>query len=335
MTERPFITVSIKTFNEAQGIAATIDSVRRQLADYPHQIIVADGLSTDSTVALALAQGARVVTLTHPADRCCGVGHQMGYLFSQGEYLLLLDGDMILAPGFIDAAVDFLSHHPDYAGVAGQVEMDDAANHDFRSRRQRLARIYPLGDCDHLGGGGLYRRSAIAQIGYLTNRNLHGLEEAELGMRLGAAGYRLRRLAIPYFRHRSHALPTAAMLKYRWRSGFLWGPGELLRSAWGKPYVGAALRCVRNELLFTLYLLALLLTLPTLWFSPWPLLLMLLPLAAFTLRKSLQSRSLADGALSVVTLTLFAAGLLRGLLRPQRDPRQPPACRERVAEGRL
>lgn len=150
-------------------------------------------------------------------------------------------------------------------------------------------------------------------------------------MRLGAAGYRLRRLAIPYFRHRSHALPTAAMLKYRWRSGFLWGPGELLRSAWGKPYVGAALRCVRNELLFTLYLLALLLTLPALWFSPWPLLLMLLPLAAFTLRKSLQSRSLADGALSVVTLTLFAAGLLR----PQRDPRQPPACRERVAEGRL
>ncbi|VTP62735.1 Uncharacterised protein [Leclercia adecarboxylata] len=39
---KPFITVSIKTFNEAECIEKTIDSIRRQIGEYPHKIIVAD-----------------------------------------------------------------------------------------------------------------------------------------------------------------------------------------------------------------------------------------------------------------------------------------------------
>jgi hypothetical protein len=104
---------------------------------------------------------------------------------------------MELEPGFLDTAVGFLETHPEYAGVAGSVEMDDASNYEFKSRKQRLHLIYPQGDTDHLGGGGLYRRSAIEKIGYLTNLNLHGYEEAELGIRLQAAGYKLHRLERP------------------------------------------------------------------------------------------------------------------------------------------
>lgn len=161
MNKTPSITVSIKTLNEAQGIEKTIDSVRKQLQPYPHQIIVADSLSTDNTRELAVAKDAMVVCLDNAKDRCCGVGHQLGWLFSEGDYLLLLDGDMELEPGFLDTAVAFLETHPEYAGVAGSVEMDDAANYEFKSRKQRLHLIYPQGDTDHLGGGGLYRRSAI------------------------------------------------------------------------------------------------------------------------------------------------------------------------------
>ncbi|MCP6134634.1 glycosyltransferase, partial [Klebsiella pneumoniae] len=56
MNKTPSITVSIKTLNEAQGIEKTIDSVRKQLQPYPHQIIVADSLSTDNTRELAIAK---------------------------------------------------------------------------------------------------------------------------------------------------------------------------------------------------------------------------------------------------------------------------------------
>lgn len=325
MINKPFISVSIKTLNEAECIEKTIDSIRQQIADYPHKIIVADSLSTDNTQQLASARGVTVVSLTEPGDRCCGVGHQLGYLYSEGEYLLLMDGDMELEKGFIDSAIAFLVEHPEYAGVAGTVEMDDATNYEFKSRKQRLHEIYPLGDCDHLAGGGLYRRSAIDKIGYLTNRNLHAYEEAELGMRLLDAGYKLHRLDTPYFSHTSHTMPTFKLLKYRWRSGYHQAPGELLRSAWRKPYFGYALKMVKNEVIFTLYMLILLIALLT--FDAEIIGMTLLPLLAFIILKTIKNRSLMGGLQSVINLTVLSVGLIKGLSRPMRDPTTPPGSK--------
>ncbi|MEG1210273.1 MAG: glycosyltransferase [Leclercia sp.] len=319
---KPFISVSIKTFNEAECIEKTIDSIRRQIAAYPHKIIVADSLSTDNTQQLASDKGVMVVSLTEPADRSCGVGHQLGYLYSEGEYILLMDGDMELEPGFIDHAVAFLQDNPTYAGVAGTVEMDDASNYEFTSRKQRLNKIYPLGDSDHLGGGGLYRRSAIADIGYLTNRSLHAYEEAELGIRLRAAGYKLHRLDVPYFSHTSHTMPTFKMLCFRWKRGFHQAPGELLRSAWGKPWFRDALMMVKNEVIFASYILFVLIAVITLDVSLIDI--ALLPLLAFILLKTVQNRSLKNGLNSVINLAVLSVGLVKGLCLPLHDPRVPP-----------
>ncbi|WJM84217.1 glycosyltransferase [Dickeya chrysanthemi] len=322
MSDKPFISVSIKTFNEAECIEQTIDSIRRHIADYPHKIIVADSLSTDNTQQLASAKGVTVVSLTEPSERCCGVGHQLGYLYSEGDYLLLMDGDMELEEGFIEHGIAFLENHPDYAGVAGTVEMDGAANYEFKSRKQRIHKIYPLGDCGHLGGGGLYRRAAIEKIGYLTNRSLHGYEEAELGMRLLSAGYKLHRLNVPYFRHTSYTMPTFTMLRYRWKNGFLWAPGELLRSAWGTPHFREALKIVKNEAIFAVYLVALLLAILT--FNAGVISAALLPLLAFVALKTIKNRSLLNGLHSVMNLAVFSAGLVKGLTRPMRNPMTPP-----------
>ncbi|MFZ3387641.1 glycosyltransferase [Buttiauxella gaviniae] len=322
MANKPFITVSIKTLNEAECIEKTIDSIQQQIADYPHKIIVADSLSTDNTQQLASAKGVTVVSLTQPADRCCGVGHQLGYLYSEGEYLLLMDGDMELEKGFIDSAVTFLEAHPEYAGVAGTVEMDDAANYEFKSRKQRLHEIYPIGDCDHLGGGGLYRRVAIEKIGYLTNRNLHAFEEAELGMRLLHAGYKLHRLDVPYFSHTSHNMPTFKLIMYRWRSGYNQATGELLRSAWGRPYLSHVLRMVKNEIIFSIYMFLLLVSILT--FNAEIIGVALLPLLAFIILKAIKNRSLINGLHSVINLAVLSAGLVKGLTHPVRDPMVPP-----------
>ncbi len=322
MDNKPFISVSIKTLNEAKGIEKTIDSIRRQLVGYPHKIIVADSLSTDSTQQLAVNKGVTVVSLTDPGDRCCGVGHQLGYLYSEGDYLLLMDGDMELEEGFVDQAVAFLQAEPEYAGVAGTVAMDEAVNYEFKSRKQRINQIYPVGDCDHLGGGGLYRRAAIEKIGYLTNRNLHAYEEAELGLRLGNAGYKLRRLNIPYFFHTSHTLPTFKMLRHRWKTRYYQAPGELLRCSWGKPWFMGALNMVRNEAVFALYLIVLFAALFTL--NRDVVAIAFLPLLAFALLKIVKNRSLTDGLQSVINLVVRSVGLLKGCIYPVRDPLTPP-----------
>ncbi len=322
MGEEIKISVIIKTYNEQAGIAKTITSIRDNLSGFTHEIIVADSLSSDDTQSIALENGAKVATLVNGEERCCGVGHQLGYLHARGEFLLLMDGDMELAPGFIEQGVDYLEKHQDYAGVAGMVEMDDAQSYEFKSRKQRLHKIYPLGDTSHLGGGGLYRKSAIEKIGYLTNRNLHAYEEAELGMRLKHAGYKLHRLAVPYFFHTSYDMSTLQLMKYRWRSGYLFASGELLKSAWGKPHFKDALHVVKNEAIFTLYLLALAVAILT--FNPIVMGVAALPLASFFALKAIKNRSLRDALQSIINLSVFSAGLVRGLSCRLKDPNQAP-----------
>lgn len=326
---KPFISVIIKTFNEQDGIANTIKSIQQHIGDYPHKIIVGDSLSTDDTQQIAIKLGATVVSLINQQDRCCGVGHQLGYLYSEGDYLLLLDGDMCLEPDFIHNAVNFLEKHQDYAAVAGAVEMDDVDSYEFKSRKQRLHKIYPMGDCGYLAGGGLYRKVMVDKIGYLTNKNLHAYEEAELGMRLCQRGFKLHRLDIPYFSHSSYTLSSFALMKYRWRNGYLFASGELLRSTFATKYFKAALKVVRNEVLFTVYLFTLLLSILT--FNLLLIGSILLPLIAFILLKTVKNRSFINGLQSVMTLSIFSAGLIRGLFLPLKDPRIAPP--HRIVEG--
>ncbi|WIH20894.1 glycosyltransferase [Photobacterium damselae] len=325
MSNKPFISVIIKTFNEEDGIEKTIQSIKARIGEYPHKIIVADSLSIDNTQSIAIKNQAEVITLVDPNDRCCGVGHQLGYQISEGDYLLLLDGDMELEDGFLEQGILFLEQNPTYAGVAGLVEMDDAASYEFKSRKQRMHKIYPIGDCNHLGGGGLYRKSAIDAIGYLTNKNLHAYEEAELGMRLSTAGYKLRRLDIPYFKHTSYNMSSSGMLKYRWENGYLFASGELLRNTWGKPYFFHALYIVKNEAIFSIYLF--LLFWAVLSTDITAISFALLPVVAFWVVKALKNRSLKDATQSVINLSVFAAGLVRGVFIVPKDPTQAPKSR--------
>lgn len=324
MTEKPMISVIIKTFNEQAGIANTIVSIRTQLdaLSLPYEILVADSLSTDATQEIALQHGATVIALRHANERCCGVGHQLGYLHARGEFLLLMDGDMQLEAGFIRLALDFLQTNPEYAGVAGTVEMDEAVSYEFQSRKQRLATIYPIGDCDHLGGGGMYRKAAVDDIGYLTNRNLHSYEEAELGMRLTLAGYKLHRLNVPYFYHHSYDLSTLALLTHRWRSGYLFGSGELLRGAFGKSHFKQALFTVKNALMFGGYLTLIALSLLSL--NPALVGFALIPLLGFFILKTVRNCSVKAGAYSVLNLSMHSVGFFVGLFRPVKDPMAAP-----------
>ncbi|HIF9263849.1 TPA: glycosyltransferase [Photobacterium damselae] len=322
MSDEIFISVIIKTYNEQEGIEKTICSIRKHMSNYPHKIIVADSLSTDDTQKIAQSNNVEVISLVDPSDRCCGVGHQLGYLLSEGDYLLLLDGDMELEDGFIHEAVQFLQNNQDYAGVAGMVEMDDVESYEFRARKQRIHQIYPLGDCDHLGGGGLYRKSAIDQLGYLTNRNLHAYEESELGMRLIDAGYKLHRLSIPYFKHTSYDMPSLEMLKYRWKNGYLFSSGELVRSAWGKPYFKQALKTIKNEAIFAAYLILVALSIMSLDIKLF--IFSLIPILSFWGIKVVKNKSIKDATQSVINMMFFSAGLLRGLFNKPKDPYQAP-----------
>ncbi|TFZ00003.1 glycosyltransferase family 2 protein [Ramlibacter rhizophilus] len=326
------LTVVIKALNEEGRIALAIESALRAVQHIGGEVVLADSCSTDRTVEIAAAYPIRIVQLAHPDERCCGAGPQLGYQHALGEYVYLMDGDMELLPGFLDRALAFLAQHPEVAGVGGRVVERNLESLEYRERaaRERLEPHRVPGPVDRLDGGGLYRRCAIQEAGHLSDRNLHSYEEFELAVRLRARGWKLWRLPIDAVAHVGHETPPYKLLMRRWKSGYICGSGELLRSALGQPW----LRLVwRNQREIRLYLgvlawWAVLLTVP-LWPMEWPLragaltALALAPVVLMSLRK----RSLARGIYAVVSWCFNAAGLVRGLLHARKPTTEPIASR--------
>ncbi|MFV9506189.1 MAG: TIGR04283 family arsenosugar biosynthesis glycosyltransferase [Oscillochloridaceae bacterium umkhey_bin13] len=84
------ISVIIPTLNEAGVIATSLADLRTIL---PHaEVIIADGGSTDTTVALAQAAGATVVAASRGRGPQCNAGAAV----AQGELLVFLHADTLL-----------------------------------------------------------------------------------------------------------------------------------------------------------------------------------------------------------------------------------------------
>lgn len=238
---RMTVSIIIKTLNEEKRIAAAIESARASLPGQV-EVIVADSGSTDRTTSIAERYPVSVVQIAAPARASCGIGPQLGFQYSHHPLVCLIDGDMLLDPEFLPAAIAFLDTHPDVGGVSGHVVEMCVENLEFARRVRRAGPEDRIGDVDRLNGGGLYRRAAIEAAGYFSDRNLHGYEEFDLGLRLRAAGWKLHRLDRRFVGHFGHTMNAYSLLVRRWQSKYLRGVGELLRAAIGQKHFRQLLR---------------------------------------------------------------------------------------------
>lgn len=317
------VSIIIKALNEESNIRRAIESSLAALATVPGggEVILADSLSTDRTVEFAARYPVRIVQLTDPADRCCGVGAELGYRVAKGEFLYILDGDMELTPGFLEEAIAIMETKPEVVGVGGRVEELNVVNAEFRGRAQRPPAHMSPGLVDRLNGGGLYRRTAIDAAGYLTNRNLHAFEEYELAIRLRHLGGTLMRLDRPSLRHYGHTDESFGLLLRRWRSRYAWGLGELLRECrGGRPLLAAVaeIRLLRSVVAVWIWWAALLVSATGTVFWSWSPWVLVLVGAAPLLAASVRRRSLVDGAYVIAFLSVIAMGSVAGLLSARR-----------------
>lgn len=326
MSGTVLVSIIIKALNEQDRIADCIESALAALADIPGEVILADSGSSDATVAIASDYPVRIVQLADPALGCCGLGPQLGYQFARGDFVYILDGDMVLDPLFIERGLLALSADPDLAGVAGLVEEMNAENLQFRGRKERGAEGCP-GACRWLDMGGLYRREALDSVGYLSNRNFHSCEEQELGLRLSARGWRMRRLSWPGVRHHGHSEPTFALQRRRLRSGYLYGPGEMLRASLGRPWLREVLKVHRHLLVVLALWIALVAGLVSLPYTAGPLLGWAVALGLLFVNRVMRYRSVRDAAVALLLWHIDALAMMRGFMRRGVDPLDPIPAR--------
>jgi glycosyltransferase involved in cell wall biosynthesis len=331
------VSIIIKTLNEEANSARAIESALVAAAP-GGEVIVADSGSMDRTVEIAKRYPTLVVQLENFRERCCGIGPQLGYQHSRGEYIYVLDGDMKLDASFLRKALELLEHQPSLAAVGGLTREMSVNNIEFKNRsRHFLGRQVENGsEVECLVGGGLYRRRAIEDVCYLSDRNLHGFEEYDLGARLRRKGWRLVRINIYAVDHYSYQLSTYRLLWHRVRAGRLLALGEVLRAAIPGKYLKDAvveLRPIRFALgTFLFWIIASLLA----SIAPSIELLVaflavsvMLPIAAMTVR----SGSLSAGVYSVAVWHLTSVSLLLGLARTRKSPTAVIPCRILHAAG--
>jgi glycosyltransferase involved in cell wall biosynthesis len=317
------VSIIVKALNEEEHIAAAIESALAALGEIDGEVILADGGSSDRTIEIARRYPIGIVQLNKPQDRSCGSGAQLGFQYSRGRYLLLMDGDMQLHPGFLPVAFDALARSSGLGGVGGAVSEPVEINEEYQQRRQRHNPDRRVGAVTRLDGGGLYRREAIKSIGYLTDRNLHAAEELDLAARLHGAGWTLVKLDHTMVHHEPHAGSAYRMLLRNVFSKRAGAAGELIRAAIAKPHFWFVLRHNRQWLLCLLVTGWWITLLATVALLPWPLSLpaagaiLLLPFAGMSLRW----RSVRLGLYSVIGWNSVALCFWPGCLQP----RVPPA----------
>ena len=185
----------IPTLNEAESIAGVIAALPRGIVG---DIIVADSGSTDGTAAIAIAAGARVVSLR---ERGYGAACAAGAAAAGGDVVLFLDGDgadradlagLLVAP-ILAGTYDFVIG----SRVRGVREAGSMRWHQVLAGRLAgwlMSRLYNVRYTDMCAFRAI-RQSALA--GLALRETGYGWN-IEMQMLAARAGLRIVELPVPY-----------------------------------------------------------------------------------------------------------------------------------------
>lgn len=178
------------------------------------EVIVVDDGSTDGSVDRAQAHFPAIRVLRNAHNRGLAVSCNRGFAAAQGHYLLLLNNDVEVQPGWLEELVRFADAHPrcaacqpkilsaqdrsrfDYAGAAGG--RIDEFGHTYC-----LGRLFDTLEEDRgqydtpreifwaSGAALLLRRESLEQVGYLDELFFMHFEEIDLCWRLHLAGFQV------------------------------------------------------------------------------------------------------------------------------------------------
>lgn len=312
---KPRVSILIKALNEERRIAAAVSSAIEAARSVGGEVVLADSLSVDQTVAIAARYPIHIVQLEDASSRSCAAGAQLAFQHAVGEFVFLMDGDMELNPAFLPEALEFLAAHPEFVGVGGRITELNEDSLEYRSRSMREGRTPQIGEVDRLNGGGLYRREVLERVGFLARAGLFSYEEYDLGRAIRQLGYRLYRLGTESVRHEGHRVGAFTLLIRRLRSGYIYGLGQVLAGAIAARDASRVFKDVPELRIYATLLLfwagALSIGLATrAWMEVGAV--MFLVLTGATMLMAARRRSLAMGIYSIVSWHANAGALLVG-----------------------
>ena len=184
--------------NEGERLRACLQSIADVLATLAHEVIYVDSRSTDDSLSIAREHGARCFLL-EDSETTAGLGRYVGAKEARGEYLLFLDGDMRLCPGFVQKAMLAMASRG-YDGVTGQREDVYMLGGEVVSRTPNYFGCTAERITPEFSGALFIRADALERCGSWSPDTI-ACEEAELHARLLNAACRIGELPVPMIVH--------------------------------------------------------------------------------------------------------------------------------------
>lgn len=121
--EGPLVSVIVVTYNNLELTKACLRSLE-ELTDYANlEVIVVDNASADDTPAYLeawCAEGANRRIVLNPDNKGFAAGNNQGLAIAKGEYLVMLNNDTYVTPGWISTLTAHLRRHAEL-GMIGPV----------------------------------------------------------------------------------------------------------------------------------------------------------------------------------------------------------------------
>lgn len=181
----PLVTIVTPSFQQAEFLRATLDSVAAQnRSDIEH--IVVDGGSTDGSVKILQERSDRLQWISEP-DNGQSDALNKGFARARGKILAWINSDDLLLPGAVDAAVQAFADDPQLGMVCGNGYVLD--EHGERigafpyTEAFNLQRLLHFGDTI-LQQSAFFSREAFDAVGGL-NASLQWTLDWDLFIRIG------------------------------------------------------------------------------------------------------------------------------------------------------
>lgn len=195
------LSIVIPTWNHYDLLSACLESLKAQ--SHPaDDIIVVDDASTDDTVKRITEEYPQVTVINRASNGGFAKAANLGLKAVQGDWILLLNNDMTLAPDFLAQLLAVASDDvqmvaplvlwrddPETIYSAGDRVSVGGRPEAIGFRERRDAFTMPETIFGVSGGAGLFHRTVFERVGYLDESFIAYFEDADLCMRARLAGF--------------------------------------------------------------------------------------------------------------------------------------------------
>ena len=322
------VLVVIPTLNEAAHIAACLASLRSDEAGRTARLVIADGGSTDGTVAAARAADPAVrIVANEGVLQSAGVNAAVAEAGQGARYLVRCDAHSIYPPGYVRDVVAALEARPDAASVGSVL---DSTGEGCFARALAWVVDTPLGSggsahrggrrsgwVDHAHHAG-FRLDWFRRIGGYDPTFSHN-EDAEYDVRLRAAGGKVWLAADLRVGYAVRPTPRGLARQY-WNYGR--GRARTVRKHGLRPRLRQMIPVVNLAVLLACAALGF--VLPPLWIVPASYLALLASVSAAGAMSLRGACGLWAGPALAILHNAWGAGFVAGLVSRDHDSRRGP-----------